>query len=107
MDDAVVFVKQTLDGRRLEVRGSRMYLDGRLEADALVPLDDHPNRQAILRAVPEATHMAGRLPLTLAQASVAQAALRRASDRFDGSPQAVRERMRAALWQKWLADGAE
>jgi hypothetical protein len=106
-DDAVVLIKLTLDGRRVEVRGGQLCLDGRPEADALVPLDDHPNRQAILRAVPDATHMAGRLPLTLAQASVAQAALRRATDRFDGSPGAVQERMRAAVWQKSMADGAE
>jgi hypothetical protein len=39
-------------------------------------LDEHPNRQAILRAVRRATHVAGLLPLTLAEASVAQAALR-------------------------------
>lgn len=106
-DDAVVFVKLTLDGRRVEVRGHQVCLDGWPEADVLVPLDDHPNRQAILRAVPEATHVAGRLPLTLAQASTAQAALRRATDRFDGSPQAVRERMRAAVWQKSMADGPD
>jgi hypothetical protein len=105
--DAAVFIKQTLDGRRLEVRGGQLYLDGRLEADALVPVAEHPNRQAILRAVPDATHVAGRLPLTLAQASVAQAAMRRAADRFDGSPQAVLERMRVAVWQKSAADGAE
>jgi hypothetical protein len=51
--------------------------------------------------------MAGRLPLTLAEASVAQAALRRAQDSFDGSPKAVAERMRRAVWQKVSADGAD
>lgn len=107
MTDAAVFVKHTLDGRRVEVRGSQLTLDGRPEADTLVPLDDHPNRQAILRAVPDATHMAGRIPLTMSQASVAQAALRRVTDRFDGSPEAARERMRAAIWQKAMADGSE
>jgi hypothetical protein len=35
---------------------------------------------------------------------VAQAALRRANDRFAGSPQAVRERMRAVAWHKPVAD---
>jgi hypothetical protein len=107
MSDAIVFVKQTLDGRRLEVIGGRLCLDGRPEADAVVALDEHPNRQAILRAVPQATHVAGRLPLTLAEASVAQAALRHANDRFDGTPQAVRERIRRAEWRKSLADGAD
>ena len=59
----------------------------------LTVLEEHPNRQAILAMVPKATHMAGRLPLTMAEASVAQAALRRMQDRFDGSPQAVAERL--------------
>jgi hypothetical protein len=107
MTDAVVLIKLTQDGRRVEVRGHQVCLDGKPEADALVPVEDHPNRTAILRAVPDATHMAGRLPLTLAQASVAQAAMRAANDRFDGSPQAVRERMRAAVWQKSMADGPD
>jgi hypothetical protein len=56
---------------------------------------------------PRATHIAGRLPLTLAEASVAQAALRRHHDRFDGSPMAVSERLRRAAWRKVLAEGAE
>jgi hypothetical protein len=51
--------------------------------------------------------MAGRLPLTMAEASVAQAALRRMQDRFDGSTQAVAERLRQAVWQKSFAEGAE
>jgi hypothetical protein len=38
---------------------------------------------------------------------VAQAALRAAQESFDGTPQAVRERLRQAVWQKTLADGAE
>jgi hypothetical protein len=105
--EAPVFVKLTQDGRRVEVLRGMLCLDGRPEAEVMVPLDEHPNRQAILRAVPDATHMAGRLPLTQAQASVAQAAIRRANDRFDGTQEAARERMRAAVWQKSMADGAE
>lgn len=102
-----VLVKTTLDGRPVEVIGGWVCLAGQRETDHLVALDEHPNRQAILRAVPKATHMAGRLPLTLAEASVAQAALRRVQEFFDGSPRAVAERMRRALWQKVSADGAE
>ena len=107
MDAAAVLVRTTHDGRRVEVIGRHVCLDGRPEADALVVLDEHPNRQAILRAVPRATHVAGRLPLTLAEASVAQAALRRAHDSFDGSAPAVRDRLRRAEWGKAIADGAE
>ena len=102
-----VTIRTTRDGRKVEVIGDSVCLDGRPEAQALVAIDDHPNRHAILRQVPDATHVAGRLPLTLAEASTAQAALRRAQDRFDGSPQAVRERIRRTEWQKSLADGAD
>jgi hypothetical protein len=104
---AAVYVKSTLDGRKVEVIAGRLCLDGRPEADELVLLEEHPNRQAILGAVPRATHMAGRIPLTLAEASVAQSALRRAQDRFDGSPAAVNERLRRAVWHKLVMDGAE
>ena len=102
-----VLIKTTRDGRKVEVIDGQVCLDGQPEADALVVLDEHPNRQAILLAVPRATHVAGRLPLTMAEASVAQAALRAAQDRFDGSSGAVNERLRRAVWQKTIADGAE
>lgn len=100
-------VRITSDGRRVEVVGRWVCLDGRPESDEIVALDEHPNRQAILKACPLATHMAGRLPLTLAEASTAQAALRRAQDRFDGSRAAVEARLRQAVWQKLVADGVE
>lgn len=100
-------VKTTLDGRPVEVIDGWLCLAGAPETDELVVLDEHPNRQAILRACPKATHMAGRLPLTMAEASVAQAALRRFHDRFDGSPLAVAERLRQASWRKVFAEGAE
>jgi hypothetical protein len=102
-----VFVKTTLDGRKIEVVDGWLCLDSRPEVRELVVLDEHPNRQAILKVQPKATHMGGRLPLTMAEASVAQAALRRQQDRFDGSPQAVAERLRQAVWQKSFAEGVE
>jgi hypothetical protein len=102
-----VLVKTTLDGRKVEVIDGWVCLAGVPEANSLVPLDEHPNRQKILQAVPKATHVAGRLPLTLAEASVAQPALRAAQERYDGTPAAAAERMRQAVWQKVFADGAE
>jgi hypothetical protein len=102
-----VHIKTTLDGRKVEVIGRYICLDGQPESDALVVLDEHPNRQAIQRAVPQATHMAGRIPLTMPEVSVAQAALRRANDKFDGSVQSINERLRKAAWQKVFAEGAE
>jgi hypothetical protein len=102
-----VLVKITRDGRKVEVIGRHLCLDGVPETDVLTVLDEHPNRQAILDAVPRATHMAGRVPLTMSEASTAQAALRAAQDRFDGSPAAVQARMRLAVWNKLVADGVE
>lgn len=102
-----VLVKYTLDDRKVEVIDGWVCLAGVPEVQALVALDEHPNRQAVLKVCPKATHMAGRLPLTMPEASVAQAALRRMHDRFDGSPQAVAERLRQAVWQKSFAEGAE
>ncbi|MBI5259826.1 MAG: hypothetical protein HY855_25220 [Burkholderiales bacterium] len=107
MNTLPVYVKTTADGRKVEVIGGQVCLDGVPETDALVVLDEHPNRQAILRVCPKATHMAGRLPLTMAESSVAQAALRRVNDAFDGTPHAAGERLRRVLWQKAFADGAE
>lgn len=104
---AAVHVKTTQDGREVAVIDGWLCLAGQREVDALVVLDEHPNRQAILRAVPQATHMAGRLPLTMAEASVAQAAMRRQSDTFDGSASAVAERLRKAVWQKAVAEGVD
>jgi len=106
-DTTPIYVKHLSDERVVEVIGRYVCIDGQPEADELVVIDEHPNRQAILRAVPGATHVAGRLPLTMPQASVAQAALRRAHDTFDGSQHAVMQRMRNAVWQKVFAEGAE
>lgn len=102
-----VLVRTTNDGRAVEVIDGVLCLDGRPEAKELVSIEEHPNRQAILAAVPGATHVGGRLPLTLPEASVAQAAMRRHQDRFDGTPRAVEERIRQATWQKVFAEGAE
>ena len=102
-----VYVKTTLDGREVAVIDGWVCLAGVPETASLVVLDEHPNRQAILQLCPRATHVAGRLPLTMAEASVAQAALRRMQDRYDGSPQAVAERLRRAVWTKVFAEGAE
>ena len=102
-----VFVKWTLDDRKVEVIDGWVCLEGVREVAELTALEEHPNRQAILRALPGASHMAGRIALTLPEASVAQAALRRHQDTFDGSPRAVQARMQQAVWQKVFADGAD
>lgn len=104
---ARTFIRTTSDGRQVEVIGSHVCLDGRPEADALVPLIEHPNRQAIQRAVPGATHMAGRLALTHEEAAIAQGALDATRREFDTDPVAIAERFRKVLWAKAAAEGVE
>jgi hypothetical protein len=96
MDTSRIPIKLTQDGRRVEVAGRAICLGGRHEADALVEVRRHPNRAAIWQAVPEATHMAGRVPLTAEEAARAQAALDSARDTYEASPLAISERMRHA-----------
>lgn len=89
-----VYIKTTADGRLVEVIGQAVCLAGKKEAEYLVPLHEHPNRATILAAVPEATHMAGRLPLTAEEAATADAALKAAKEAYDSSPLGVAERIR-------------
>jgi hypothetical protein len=100
-------IKTTLDGRRVEVIDGWVCLGGVREADSLIPLQEHPNRQAIARAVPGATHAAGRLPLTLAEAAMTQDALSAAQRVFDASAGAITQRIRRAVWAKAAAEGVE
>jgi hypothetical protein len=97
--EAPILIRHTHDGRRVEVIGRFLCLDGRREADALVEVRSHPNRVAIRRAAPEATHMAGRLPLTADEAARVQAALDSARAAHEATPFAVGERMRHAADQ--------
>ena len=93
-------VKTTQDGRRLEVIGLAICLDGALEAFELVEVKLHPNRRAIWTAVPEATHMAGRVPLTQEEADIVVAAFKEAEAQILASPAAINERFRiAAMWK--------
>ncbi len=102
-----VYVKTTLDGRKVEVIDGWLCLDGQREADTLVDVGEHPNRQAILRAVPNASHVAGRLPLTLFEAGTVRTAMAAAQPALDTSPRAVAERLRRNLWVKACAEGVE
>lgn len=101
------YIKTTVDGRKVEVIDAWVCLGGVREADRLIPMDEHPNRQAIVRAVPGATHAAGRLPFTLAEAAVAQNALLAAQRVFDASPIGITQRLRKAVWAKATAEGVD
>lgn len=102
-----VLVKTTEDGRKVEVIDGWICLAGVREADHLVPLLEHPNRLAIARAVPGATHVAGRVPLTHEEAAIAQGAMSAAQRDFDASPAGIAQRIRLAVWAKTAADGVE
>ncbi|MFG1411032.1 hypothetical protein V5G24_07965 [Xanthobacter sp. VTT E-85241] len=93
-------IKTTQDGRKLEVIGLAICLDGALEAFELIEVKDHPNRRAILAAVPDATHVAGRLPLTREEVDKVLAAFAEAEAEILASPAAINERFRiAAMWK--------
>jgi len=93
-------VKVTQDGRRLEVIGLAICLDGQLEAFELIEVKLHPNRRAILNVLPEATHMAGRVALTRDEAAIVLAAFKEAEAEILASPAAINERFRiAAMWK--------
>jgi hypothetical protein len=97
---AATLVKTTQDGRKLEVIGLAICLDGQLEAFELIEVKLHPNQRAIWTAVPEATHMAGRVALTRAEADIVVAAFKEAEAQILASPAAINERFRiAAMWK--------
>jgi hypothetical protein len=98
-----VLIKTISDGRKLEVIGSAIYLDGVKEADDIDPIVYHPNRENIHKAAPDATHMAGRVPLTWEEALATNAALKEARAEFESSPQGLAERMRLAQNKGMLA----
>ncbi|TAK94792.1 MAG: hypothetical protein EPO09_08910 [Aquabacterium sp.] len=102
-----VYVKSTQDGRKVEVIDGWLCLAGNRETDTLVPLIEHPNRQAISRAVPGATHMAGRIPLRHDEAAIAQGALDVSKRAFSVDPVSIEERFRKAVWAKATAEGVE
>jgi hypothetical protein len=102
-----VLIKTTQDGRKVEVIGGWVCLAGAREADALIPIIEHPNRKAVLMSVPGATHVAGRLPLTHEEAAIAIGAMSAEQRAFDASPGAITQRIRRAVWAKAAAEGVE
>jgi hypothetical protein len=104
---ATTLVKITQDGRRLEVIGLAICLDGALEAFELIEVKLHPNRVAIHKAAPEATHMAGRVPLTREQVEIVTNAFKQAEADILASPAAINERFRIAMMWKAREQGIE
>lgn len=97
MNSNSTFIKTTQDGRKVEVIGTAICLNGKQESEHLVVVVEHPNWRAILDAVPDATHMAGRLPLTVDEAQTAQLAIDAAREAYENSPTGIAERSRQAI----------
>jgi hypothetical protein len=100
-------VKHTQDGRKVEVIGLAVCLDGKLEAFDLIEVALHPNRRAILTAAPEATHVAGRIALTAAEARTVQEAYAATEQDILANPTAINERFRLAIRRRACMDGIE
>ncbi|MCP3397014.1 MULTISPECIES: hypothetical protein [unclassified Bradyrhizobium] len=100
-------VKTTQDGRKLEVLGLAILLGGKLEANELMEVKDHPYRRAILSAVPNATHTAGRVPLTREEAEIVLAAFKETEADMLANPVAIHERFRIAAMMKAREEGIE
>jgi hypothetical protein len=91
-----VFIRNTSDGRKVEVIGTYVCIDGQPVADALVEVETHPNRKAILSTLPNATHMAGPLAFTVEEASAVRGALAAAVPAIT-DPAEISKRFRDAL----------
>jgi hypothetical protein len=89
------------------VTGLAITLGGKLEANELIEVKDHPYRRAIWTTVPEATHMAGRVPLTREEAEIVLAAFKRAEADMLANPIAIHERFRIAAMMKAREQGIE
>lgn len=100
-------IKTTQDGRKVEVIGLAICLNGELEAFELTEVKMHPNKRAIWTAAPEATHMAGRIALTRAEAESVQTAFKEAEAEILASPAAINERFRIAMMWKAREQGIE
>lgn len=74
------FIRNTSDGRKIEVIGPNVCVDGKPVADLLVEVKLHPNKEAILFALPNAAFMAGPVVLTAEEASVVRGALAAGKD---------------------------
>jgi hypothetical protein len=104
---ATTLVKTTEDGRKLEVVGLAICLNGELEAFELIEVKLHPNKRAILNAAPDATHMAGRVVLTREEADIVFRAFKEAEAQILASPAAINERFRIAMMWKAREVGIE
>jgi hypothetical protein len=100
-------IKTTQDGRKVEVIGSMVCLDGKPESWEVVDLINHPRKYQILMAAPEATHVAGRVTLTPEEAKLAKDTLWQNQARAAANPGAVAARFQAAMNRRAWSEGIE
>jgi hypothetical protein len=70
-----VFIRETSDGKKVEVINGYVCLDGKQITDTLVEVKNHPNKEAIYFSLPNAAFMAGPIVLTAEEGSVARGAI--------------------------------
>lgn len=104
---ATTLIKTTADGRKLEVVGLAIMLDGKLEAFDLMEVKLHPNRRKIWEVSPDASHMAGRVTLTKDEADLVEKAFKEAEAEILASPTAINERFRIAMMWRARSEGIE
>lgn len=100
-------IKTTADGRKLEVNGLAICLDGKLEAFELMEVSLHPMRRKILEIMPEATHLAGRVALSRDEARKVEDAFAETEQQILASPAAINERFRLAVRRRACSEGIE
>lgn len=102
-----VLIKKTQDGRKVEVIGLEVCLDGAPETTWLQHVFDHPNREKIKQSMPNATHMAGRIPLSSEEARLVIDAFSANEAAMLADPTIVTKRMMAVVAKKARNDGIE
>jgi len=100
-------IKTTEDGRKVEVNGLAIMLDGKLEAFEMIEVPMHPNKRAIWEVMPEATHMAGRVALTQEEAKKVEEAFAETEKQILANPAAINERFRLAVNRRACKEGIE
>jgi len=90
-----VFIRETSDGRKIEVINGYVCIDGKPVTDHLIDVKDHPNKEAIYFSLPNAAFMAGPIVLTAEEASVARGALNMAKPALTDRVQ-IEDRFRKA-----------
>jgi hypothetical protein len=100
-------IKTTQDGRKLEVIGFAIYLEGQLEAIDVIEIKLHPNGRKIWETAPEATHVAGRVTLTREEAEAVEKALKESQEAMLNDPASIAERFRVAAMMRAREQGIE